>query len=477
MHVKNDLDAYVCLFEECNKPEELYNHSEDWLKHMREHALRWRCISKSHGTLVFDSRAEYEDHMRGKHKGAFTDEQIRVLTERNARTIGPMFTSCPLCGAKEAKGSLEDHIVGHLRSLALKSLPPYYDEEEESPRSEKGSTGTTGPRTRSTIKQELDSFPKPTFDDAGGEWGIWSKDPSTKFVEASLFARVRKPDRRHFEWGFVPRVQVSPTSHEEDPIIQSILECKRDRLNQAKAARKADIERRCQSLTPPIPPNVLRHMESFKAAIQISQQMPDQAWEILKPRLLAQRAAAEQTEVERAARAARVTSIQNRLADRHQQEASLKEVKEVLDREWKDSQKSICDRLSSYADDFIAKEWASKVIDDENSSRFAAELLLYVRQRFYADLAKELDPINRTPPKKLILENMRWVYSNKIKPLIETRKELFLCNGNGCEGTQRLYGFEGVIQHYGAKHTNTFSVGNIVVYWREAEWLEELPFR
>jgi len=256
--------------------------------------------------------------------------------------------------------------------------------------------------------------------------------------------------------------------------------------NEAKAARKADIERRCQSLTPPIPPNVLRHMESFKAAIQISQQMTHQGWELLKPRLLAQRAAAEQTEVEHAAR---VASLQNRVADRRQQDASLKEVKEVLDREWEDSQKPIRDRLSSYADDFIAKEWACKAIDDENSPRFAAELLLYVRQRFYADLAKEdedssntapedgLDPLNRTPPKKLILENMKWVYDNKIKPLTEHRKELFLCNGNGCEGTQRFYGFEGVIQHYGAKHTNAFSVGNIVVHWREAEWPEEPPFQ
>ncbi|OCL11927.1 hypothetical protein AOQ84DRAFT_335103 [Glonium stellatum] len=252
--------------------------------------------------------------------------------------------------------------------------------------------------------------------------------------------------------------------------------------NEAKAARKADIERLCQSLVPPIPPNVLRHMESFKAAIQISQQMTDSAWGMLKPRLLAQRAVAEQTEMEHAAR---VASLQNKVADRRQQDVNHKE---VLDREWEESQKPIRDRLSSYADDFIAKEWETKAIDDENSPRFAAELLLYVRRRFYADLAKDgqdssgtnpdngLDPLNRAP-KKLILENMKWVYDNKIKPLTENRKEIFLCNGSGCEGNQRFYGFEGVIQHYGAKHTNSFSVGNIVVRWREAEWPEEPPFQ
>lgn len=43
--------------------------------------------------------------------------------------------------------------------------------------------------------------------------------------------------------------------------------------NEAKANRKLDIERRCQQLQPPIPPNILRHMESFKAAIVISRPM------------------------------------------------------------------------------------------------------------------------------------------------------------------------------------------------------------
>ena len=140
-HVKNDLEPYVCLFEECNNPEELYNHSEDWLKHMRQHTLRWYCKSKSHSTFVFESGVQYERHMREAHKGAFTDDQLRVLTKRNSRTTGPIFECCPLCGSSpdRVKGKLEDHIVGHMRFLALKSLPPYYDEDEEIPNSGNGS--------------------------------------------------------------------------------------------------------------------------------------------------------------------------------------------------------------------------------------------------------------------------------------------------------------------------------------------------
>ncbi|KAF2187107.1 hypothetical protein K469DRAFT_570881 [Zopfia rhizophila CBS 207.26] len=257
--------------------------------------------------------------------------------------------------------------------------------------------------------------------------------------------------------------------------------------NEAKAARKLDIERRCQALNPPIPPNILRHMDSFKAAIQISQPMTDYAWSVLQPRLLAQFPAAEQAEIEHVSR---VASIQTRAADRRQQDASLKEVKEVLDREWEEAQRPIRDKLNAYADDFINQDWDhGKAVTYENSPKFAVDLLMYVRRMFYSEHAKDegaspqlnqdfnsTEAIESRRP-KLVLENMKWVYDNKLKPLTELfRKELFLCYGNGCEGNTRFYGFEGVIQHFGAKHTNTFSVGNVVVAWREAEWPEETPF-
>jgi hypothetical protein len=249
--------------------------------------------------------------------------------------------------------------------------------------------------------------------------------------------------------------------------------------NEAKASRKQDIERRCQLMQPPILPNVLRHMDSFKAAIQIPQPMNDYAWRMLQPRLLAQLPAAQQAESDHTSRLASMTT---RAADRRQQDASLKEVKEVIDREWEEFQRPIRDRLSALADEFINQDWdRGRAVTYDNSPKFAADLLMYVRRKFYDELEKEVAP--QTPDRsdrsrpELVLENMKWVYDNKLKVLTEVfRKELFLCYGNGCEANARFYGFEGVIQHFGAKHTNAFSVGNVVVAWREAEWPEETPF-
>ncbi|EON62038.1 hypothetical protein W97_01257 [Coniosporium apollinis CBS 100218] len=257
--------------------------------------------------------------------------------------------------------------------------------------------------------------------------------------------------------------------------------------NEAKAARKADIEDRCQQLNPPISANVLRHMESFQNAMQIGVPMTDSAWEVLKPRLLAQREVAERMEAEHAAHMA---ALQAKLEAGRPQEPSSKELKEAQDREWDDAQKPLRRRLGMYADELIRGAWSNgRSISKDNSSKFAADVLLHVRKRFYDDLAEEdeartatgqelrQDPFNGPPARRLLLESMKWVYDNKIKSLAEPhRRELFLCKECVAEGNPKFYGFEGVLQHYGAKHTNDFSVGNVVVSWKEAEWPEEPPF-
>jgi hypothetical protein len=238
-------------------------------------------------------------------------------------------------------------------------------------------------------------------------------------------------------------------------------------------------------MDPPIAPNILRHMDSFKAAIQISQPMNDYAWSVLQPRLIAQLPAAQQAEADHVSR---VASLPTRTADRRHLDANSKEAREAMDREWEESQRPIRDRLDAIADEFIDRDWDhGNAVTHDNSPKFAADLLAHVRRTFYAEKAEQEtarsqqhDPSstdNADSKPKLVLDNMKWVYDNKIKPLTEQfRKDIFLCYGNGCEHNNKFYGFEGVTQHYGAKHTAAFSAGNVVVAWREAEWPQEPPF-
>ncbi|KAK1658584.1 hypothetical protein BDP55DRAFT_637690 [Colletotrichum godetiae] len=243
-----------------------------------------------------------------------------------------------------------------------------------------------------------------------------------------------------------------------------------------KALRRAEIERRAMLLDPPLPPNIIVHMPSFQAAIQIPAALNEDAWNTLEPKLLSQRAEAERN-IKKCPTELRRTSI----------ETKVDTAREVTDQDWDDIQGPVRARMAKYADEIIRGSWnKGRKVNKENSPRFAVGVLLSVRTRFYADVAKDaaeaiaagrrpvVDPQDGPFTQKLTLENMKWVFDMKIKQHTEShRKELFFCNG--CE-SHRFYGFEGVIQHYAAKHTKALSLGNIVVHWR-AEWPEQSIFK
>ncbi|KAK2728425.1 F-box domain containing protein [Colletotrichum kahawae] len=244
-----------------------------------------------------------------------------------------------------------------------------------------------------------------------------------------------------------------------------------------KALRRIEIERRAMLIDPPLPPNVLVHIPSFQAAIQITAMLDDDAWCLLQPRLLAQRADAEREENKK-----KLANVQRPLF-----EATEPAPKEASDKDWDDIQGPVRASIAKHADETIRNNWAKgRKVNRENSPRFAADVLVSVRTRFYSDVAKDaadaiangqqppVDPPQGPFTQKLTLENMKWVFDMKIKAHTDShRKEMFLCNG--CD-SNRYYGFEGVIQHYAAKHTKALSLGNVVVHWR-AEWPQESPFR
>ncbi|KAJ4394291.1 hypothetical protein N0V93_003508 [Gnomoniopsis smithogilvyi] len=258
----------------------------------------------------------------------------------------------------------------------------------------------------------------------------------------------------------------------------------KEEVAELKAVRKAEIERRAFALDPPLPAHILAHIPSFQAALQIITPMDDQGWELLKPRLLAQRAEAEQREKESVARA------KQDLEEKRSANATKSDARDQSNAEdcgWDEAQAPVRARIAGYADEIIRDAWEEgEKVGRDNCAKFAVEALTYIRKRFYTEVAKDaaaaraagkppiVDPPQGPFTQKLTLENMKWIFDVKIKPLTERyRKEIFMCNG--CEVTVRSYGFEGVIQHYAAKHTTALSIGNVVVHWR-AEWPEYPPY-
>ncbi|KAH8177512.1 f-box domain containing protein [Sarocladium implicatum] len=264
--------------------------------------------------------------------------------------------------------------------------------------------------------------------------------------------------------GCIPGLSIAPPRRKDSP---TLLEAAG--LQNTEAGRRAEIERRAAWLTPPITPGVLAHLPAFKAAVQISSPLEDQEWKMLSARLLAQRVDTEKQAGLAVAEAATAPTLQ-----------------EVPDKLWDEAQGPLRARLLRYAEDLISEQWEDgEKVSKKTSARFAVETLLHVRKCFYAEvqkdaaaaLAKGQNPIADPPEgpwtQKLTLENMKWLFDLKIRPLTEKhKKEPFFCNG--CTQT-KTFGLEGVIQHYAAKHDNSLSRGNVVVFWR-AEWPAVSPF-
>lgn len=217
--------------------------------------------------------------------------------------------------------------------------------------------------------------------------------------------------------------------------------------------------------------------------MQITTPLTDIQWEnMLKPKILEEREAAElkafQWETQLALlRAAVPSSVPN--------EAFTRPAKEVYDRDYEIAQEPLRSKLGEYATDHINGYWLQgRSLDPDSAPLFAADVLLHVRKRYNAD--KEANLLGLESQSKgstrygdpfLSLDNMKWVFDNKVRSYTDPlERELFVCAGCAEERKTKWFAFEGLIQHYGAKHTSDFSKGNVVVHWQTAEWPDETPF-
>ena len=258
----------------------------------------------------------------------------------------------------------------------------------------------------------------------------------------------------------------------------------------ARQARRADIERRCLQLDPPLHANALQHIKAFRDTMQITTSMTDAQWEsMLKPKILEEREAAELQEHQRAQQLA---ALQAAMPSAPPDDSFTRPAKEVYDREYELSQEPLRLKLGEYATDHINGRWhQGRSLDANSAPLFAVDVLLHVHQRYTSDrdagnLSSIIDGAPKfqaskhgTPPLEpsLSLDNMKWVFDNKVRSYTDPlRRELFICAGCAEDRKPKWFAFEGLIQHYGAKHTSSFSKGNVVVHWQTAQWPDEPPF-
>ncbi|KAI9709844.1 MAG: hypothetical protein M1828_002361 [Chrysothrix sp. TS-e1954] len=233
--------------------------------------------------------------------------------------------------------------------------------------------------------------------------------------------------------------------------------------------RCAEIQRRCKELEDPIHPSTLQQLDAYRAASLISAPLTESAWNVLRPRLLTERACLSRPPSTTSVASHQQSPMQKASTGPSERDSTAKEVKAANALAWETTQKPVREKLAQHVDDIVAQSWSHPgALTYDTCPRFAADALLGARLRYLSAAAQ-----NGTDP-SILMDNMKWLHDNKIKRIFSPhRRECFLCNG--CDYKTRFYAFDSVVQHYAAKHTNEMSSGSVVVAWQLRQWPEVSP--
>lgn len=172
-HVARDISPYSCIFDKCTIPDEMYVTSNDLLQHLKsEHGVRcWICEhcsvqTSNPASFTFETLKEWTTHMNTLHHDLFPEIQSAALSKLSDRIMLPP-VSCPLCGYSNSHPSavLDEHIVQHLHSFALTSLP--WGLEQYDPEGDRLSDQARKPR--SSTKTDMSTLSDTTSQ-------IWQED-------------------------------------------------------------------------------------------------------------------------------------------------------------------------------------------------------------------------------------------------------------------------------------------------------------
>ncbi|GAP93487.2 putative f-box domain-containing protein [Rosellinia necatrix] len=231
-----------------------------------------------------------------------------------------------------------------------------------------------------------------------------STKPSKDSVAASTVKSLSSGNPSPLQSATVASKSCLVYSQGENSSAQSILEHKihpqanisrsktREEAEDLKAVRRAEIERRAANLEPPLPAHILALIPTFQAAIQITLPLDDTAWNLLKPRLIAQRKDVDQQLKPKQETPPHFQTAFQQSLDLQSTRISTLKSKQHVDKTWDDVQVPLRERISILADRIIRDGWGGgRKVNRESSPRFAGDVLMYVRKQFYVEIQDSED--------------------------------------------------------------------------------------
>jgi len=151
-HVTQDLQPYICTFENCSTPNKTYGSHHEWFAHEAHvHRVQWTC---QECRQYFDSKSAFTEHRKHQHPSA--DQPLSVLLDMCSRPADEScMGTCSLCFSEVKQ--LRKHMGRHMLFLALFTLPRRDAEEPVDGESDEGQAGAS--EEGKSVADDRETFP------------------------------------------------------------------------------------------------------------------------------------------------------------------------------------------------------------------------------------------------------------------------------------------------------------------------------
>ncbi|KAF2811172.1 uncharacterized protein BDZ99DRAFT_570424 [Mytilinidion resinicola] len=167
-HLLQDLQPYVCTYEDCPIGDQLFRSRREWIEHEAGHRKLWRC--PEHKNSIYKSSSGLEEHLHAEHPGSFPDDQIKSILRVGETSSIDLRPKCPLCRADATmEGGLQNHIANHLERFAAFALPKDVDTAEDH---SDGGSGVAS-RGRSEAYSASQDLSVDSEDEEPVDWGFF----------------------------------------------------------------------------------------------------------------------------------------------------------------------------------------------------------------------------------------------------------------------------------------------------------------
>ncbi|KAK2607025.1 hypothetical protein N8I77_005734 [Diaporthe amygdali] len=169
-HLIHDLRPYICTYEHCNNPAQLYDSRRDWVQHENSaHRKVYRCLH--HSGQVFTQLEEYKRHLKEEHAGLSNNEaSLGRIIQASESVLDVPDRPCPICMVTfDTAKEMEGHIALHLERLAQFSFPRSIADADDG--SNADSDKANGPVADESRDGDFESVIFNEFDEGGDKHG------------------------------------------------------------------------------------------------------------------------------------------------------------------------------------------------------------------------------------------------------------------------------------------------------------------